>query len=181
MNSSAATARRILACLGDASRFKLVSALLEGERCVTEIASEIGLSQSCTTRHLQALEREGIVRGTRDGKRVLYRVRSDEPRVRELLEWAASGSRAGARRRPGERLRRQAPRRAPDRGPGGLEPESWVRQGSGPPPGGHRSEPVDAASKRPEALPERATPPPGDGPAGAGYPPTSRDMEDWLL
>jgi ArsR family transcriptional regulator len=78
----------LMACLGDASRFRIVSALLPGPRCVTELAAEVSLSQSCTTRHLQALERRGVVCGTREGKRVLYRLCADRPELEPLLAWA---------------------------------------------------------------------------------------------
>lgn len=78
----------LMACLGDASRFRLVQALIGGPRCVTDLAIEVGLSQSCTTRHLQALERRNVVLGTRDGKRVLYRLCSEDPDLRTLLSWA---------------------------------------------------------------------------------------------
>lgn len=77
-----------MACLGEESRFRLVKALTGGPRCVTDLASEVGLSQSCTTRHLQALERRRIVRGARSGKRVMYGLREDEPALGPLLSWA---------------------------------------------------------------------------------------------
>ncbi len=77
-----------MACLGEESRFRLVQALIGGARCVTDLASEVGLSQSCTTRHLQALERRRLVSGRRDGKRVLYRIRDDDPGLMPLLRWA---------------------------------------------------------------------------------------------
>jgi DNA-binding transcriptional ArsR family regulator len=80
--------RHMLACIGDQSRYQVIQALAGGERCVTDVARHIGRSQSCTTRHLQALARGGIVAGERSGKRVLFRLRLDEPRVRELVEWA---------------------------------------------------------------------------------------------
>ena len=77
-----------MACLGEASRFRLVQILMGGARCVTELASEVGLSQSCTTRHLQSLESRRVVSGRREGKRVLYRIRDDDPGLLPLLEWA---------------------------------------------------------------------------------------------
>src|SRR5262249_6541570 len=92
MDRNVARSRDMLACLGDTSRFRLVLSLLEQERCVTELAQAVGLSQSCTTRHLQYLEREGLVRGVRQGKRVVFRLRSDLARVRELVAWATSGT-----------------------------------------------------------------------------------------
>jgi ArsR family transcriptional regulator len=85
-----------MACLGDASRFRLVQALIGGARCVTALAVDIGLSQSCTTRHLQALERRRVVHAARDGKRVLYRLRQDEPALKPLLAWALATEAAGA-------------------------------------------------------------------------------------
>ena len=82
--------RRLLSCLGDPSRFRLVRRLMRGQRCVSDLAAEVGLSQSCTTRHLQALQREHLVVGARDGKRVVFRLRAEEPQVGALLDWALS-------------------------------------------------------------------------------------------
>ena len=79
-----------MACLGEVSRFDLVRALTTGSWCVTELATQVGLSQSCTTRHLQALEREGVVRAKRDGKRVIYGLCLEQPRVADLIGWALS-------------------------------------------------------------------------------------------
>ncbi len=79
--------RRMLASIGDFSRFYIVGCLGSGSLCVTELANLVGLSQSCTTRHLQALAGAGIVRGTRDGKRVIYTLCMDEPRVASLVSW----------------------------------------------------------------------------------------------
>lgn len=89
------TACRRLACLGDGSRFRLMLALLEARRCVSELAMEVGLSQSCTTRHLQALGREGLVSRERDGRRVCYRASLEEPEVASLLALAMGGVVAG--------------------------------------------------------------------------------------
>jgi DNA-binding transcriptional ArsR family regulator len=85
-------AQPLLACLGEASRFRLVKALAEADRCVGELAEAVGLSQSCTTRHLQALERVGLVRGCREGRRVRFRLRAEVPGLSELLGWALSGA-----------------------------------------------------------------------------------------
>lgn len=90
-----AKTRDILSCLGDPSRFELALRLLERERCVSELATAVGLSQSCTTRHLQALSRLGVVQGNRDGKRVLFRLCLERPAVSELLDWATRSSPAG--------------------------------------------------------------------------------------
>ncbi len=87
MNPEWFTSQRVLQCLGDESRFRVMTELVRGDRCVTELATLVGLSQSCTTRHLQVLERAGLVSSARSGKRVVFCVR-DEPRVAALLAWA---------------------------------------------------------------------------------------------
>src|SRR5438105_5310563 len=89
MNSQSLRSQRILACLGDASRFRVMAELVRGTRYVTDLARRVGLSQSCTTRHLQHLEREGLVRSARDGRRLFFSPAAD-PRVSELLDWALS-------------------------------------------------------------------------------------------
>jgi DNA-binding transcriptional ArsR family regulator len=103
MNTPTPSARMLMACIGDASRFRLVQALCGGARCVTELATEVGLSQSCTTRHLQALERRRVVCGARDGKRVMYRLCHEEPALGPLLTWALSAEGGGVGARPADR------------------------------------------------------------------------------
>jgi len=92
MMTDESRSQRLLACLGVRSRFQVVATLLKGARCVSDLAHEIGLSQSCTTRHLQALQGEGIVSGERDGKRVMFKLR-DDPRIASLISWALRWSR----------------------------------------------------------------------------------------
>lgn len=75
-----------LACLADPSRYKVLSLLVAGDYCVTEIAARVGLSQSCTTRHLQILQRAGVLTRTRMGKRVLFRIREGDPELDRMLE-----------------------------------------------------------------------------------------------
>lgn len=80
--------RQFLACLSDPSRFSMVTTLAAGPRCVTELAGLVGLSQSCTTRHLQALLRAGIVSGERRGKKVVYALRPLDSGSHPVLRWA---------------------------------------------------------------------------------------------
>ncbi len=85
MNDRHRELQSLLATLGHASRFRLALLLFERERSVGELASAVGLSQSCTTRHVQALERAGIVRARRDGKRVLVALLRERPALATLL------------------------------------------------------------------------------------------------
>lgn len=80
--------------------------MLPGERCVTELATLVGLSQSCTTRHLQALAREGLIRSRRDGKRVLCRLAPDEATAAVLALVGSPTSTAEAAPRPARRATR---------------------------------------------------------------------------
>jgi len=167
-----------MACLGEVSRFDLVRALSTGSWCVTELAERIGLSQSCTTRHLQALEREGVVRAKRDGKRVIYGLCLEQPRVADLIGWALSPhpisapvsdgrSPVPARGRAIATATRERPtgRRG---GTNGSKPKS-------PAPAAVPDEPRPATT--PEATSEQA---PEDPPTT--YRPTrSGDLEDFLL
>lgn len=117
MKSEHVRLQRLLACLGDPSRFRVVVALMEKERCVTEIAGELELSQSCTTRHLQTLTREGIVVGQRSGKRVLFRLAADCPGLGRLLACFEDQALLDASRTPSlVGLHRERPDSVPDRG-----------------------------------------------------------------
>ena len=85
MNDRHRELHSLLATLGHASRFRLALVLVERERSVGELAAAVRLSQSCTTRHVQALERAGIVRSRRDGKRVLVALHRERPALAVLL------------------------------------------------------------------------------------------------
>ena len=165
-------ARALMACLGEHSRFRIVQALMSGPRCVTDLAAEVGLSQSCTTRHLQALERRNVVRGTRDGKRVLYRIRDDQPDLRPLLGWAlqkraalsgGAGTRGGSQEDPRGGLRDLERARGVPQKPDSLQT---------------RRAPTPEAMAPPEPRPAPAMEldPPRPGPRRS-----ASDMEDFLL
>lgn len=85
MNDRHRELHSLLATLGHSSRFRIALLLGERERGVGELALAVGLSQSCTTRHVQALERAGIVRSRRDGKRVVVTLRRERPALATLL------------------------------------------------------------------------------------------------
>ncbi|SED59956.1 metalloregulator ArsR/SmtB family transcription factor [Jiangella alba] len=72
----------ILSALADAARWRLVCLLAERPRPVGVLAQLAGARQPQTTKHLQTLERAGIVTSQRSGQRHIYALRS-EP-LREL-------------------------------------------------------------------------------------------------
>ncbi len=71
--------------LASGRRTEIVDVLAQGERCVDDVAEEIGQSTANTSHHLRALARAGLVSTRRDGTRIYYGLASD--RVAEL--WAA--------------------------------------------------------------------------------------------
>jgi len=157
--------RRLMSCLGDPSRFELVRRLLRGERCVSDLAQDIGLSQSCTTRHLQVLQREQMVLSERNGKRVMFRLCLDEPQVGALLSWAMS-ARAGAR---GASPRRGVPRRL---------------AATPPDAGRHVISRAPASASRPAQMPgpvSETTPSQAPEPEPPPLRPVRSDIEDYLL
>lgn len=100
MSERADDLRERMACLADESRFRLVRILVDSERCVSELARLVGLSQSCTTRHLQALSRLGLVRGVRRGRQVVFSLRVDAPGIGWVLEQGALATPQAAPRDP---------------------------------------------------------------------------------
>ncbi|MCP4640663.1 MAG: helix-turn-helix transcriptional regulator [bacterium] len=60
--------------LGEPSRLRILMACRDGARCVCQLATEAGLSQSLASQHLRLLRSGGLVKATRNGKRVHYRI-----------------------------------------------------------------------------------------------------------
>ena len=166
-----------LAVLAAPRRFDLLVLMLSGEdRSVTRLAEAVGLSQSCTTRHLQALARAGLVKGVRDGKRVVFRISPRDAGARAVLAWVSGGQvRAPAprdldrarerglprprRRRPVRRDGEAIPRRlleAAVRIESAVELEPLVA-GDGPPSPRagepRRSAPESGRTSEPEVIP----------------------------
>lgn len=56
----------------DTSRFRVLEALRKGPRCVSELVTATGLSQSNLSMHLACLRECGLVRSRRNGRFVHY-------------------------------------------------------------------------------------------------------------
>ncbi len=57
---------------GDSTRISILSALLEDEMCVRDIAELLGMGQSAISHQLRILRSAGLVRPRRHGKIVYY-------------------------------------------------------------------------------------------------------------
>jgi DNA-binding transcriptional ArsR family regulator len=77
---------RFFRVLGDPTRLRLLEALLDGERSVSELVQIIGAPQSRVSNHLACLKWCRFAESERRGRNVLYRV--TDPQVRELIRLA---------------------------------------------------------------------------------------------
>jgi DNA-binding transcriptional ArsR family regulator len=69
--------------LSDATRVRLLWALLDGERAVNELAAAVGKSPSGVSQHLAKLRMARVVRTRREANQIFYRIESDH--VRQLV------------------------------------------------------------------------------------------------
>ena len=74
----------IFKALSDASRLKIVTALLVQEHCVCDIAALCGQSESAVSHQLRVLRTLRIVKNRRDGKIVYYSL--DDEHVKSLIQ-----------------------------------------------------------------------------------------------
>lgn len=71
------------ALLADPTRVRMLWTLREGESDVATLAATAGCRPTVASQHLSKLRFAGLVEGTRDGRRVVYRLRGGH--VRTLL------------------------------------------------------------------------------------------------
>ncbi len=70
--------------LTDPKRLLLIDALRDAERCVGELAEQIGMSLPNASQHLSVLRHAGLVEARREGTTVHYRL--VEPRIAEACD-----------------------------------------------------------------------------------------------
>jgi DNA-binding transcriptional ArsR family regulator len=75
---------RYFRVLGDPTRLRILEALLERERTVSELVDLIVAPQSRVSNHLACLKWCRVAESVRRGRNVVYRV--TDPRVRRVLE-----------------------------------------------------------------------------------------------
>jgi ArsR family transcriptional regulator len=79
---------KVLKILGDPNRIRIISLLREGELCQCEVIPFIGQSQPTVSRHLNILERNGILLRRKEGTKTFYKI-ADE-KVLSILDFAKS-------------------------------------------------------------------------------------------
>ena len=75
-----------LKLLADATRLRIVWALLHGEHSVNELAEHVGAQPAAVSQHLSKLRLARLVRSRREGTKVFYL--ADNAHVRRLAEEA---------------------------------------------------------------------------------------------
>jgi DNA-binding transcriptional ArsR family regulator len=75
---------QILKAIGNARRLMLLCKLVEhGERTVSDLVADVGLSQSALSQHLARMREEGLVAFRRESQTLWYRIA--DPRTEALL------------------------------------------------------------------------------------------------
>lgn len=69
--------------LADHSRVQILTVLLHGESCVSDLAADLGMTQSAVSHHLRILKSEHLVKARKDGKQVIYFILDSQ--VQDLL------------------------------------------------------------------------------------------------
>lgn len=70
--------------LADASRVRIISGLMDGELCVYDLATMLGMSQSAVSHQLRLLRTLHLVKNRKMGRTVFYSL--DDEHIRDLFE-----------------------------------------------------------------------------------------------
>jgi DNA-binding transcriptional ArsR family regulator len=76
----------VLAAIADPTRRAILDRLSRGEARVTDIAEPFDMSLAAVSKHLQALERAGLIRRERRGREHVLRL--DARPLRHVVKWA---------------------------------------------------------------------------------------------
>jgi len=71
-------------CLADENRLRILLSLKNGEKAVTEIAEELGLSQPLVSHHLKELRRSLLLKIERRGPFIFYEM--TDPQILQIIE-----------------------------------------------------------------------------------------------
>ena len=69
---------------GDSTRIRILFALFDEERCVTDIAKALAITQSAISHQLKILKQSKLIKSRRDGKQIYYALADDH--VRSIID-----------------------------------------------------------------------------------------------
>lgn len=67
----------LFSALSDASRVRIISALLAQEMSVGVLAAKLGMSESAVSHQLRGLRQMRLIRGRKEGRQVFYSLADD--------------------------------------------------------------------------------------------------------
>ena len=67
----------LFSALSDPTRLRIISAMLEGEMNVGEIAAQLGMTESAVSHQLRGLRQMKLVRSRKEGRQVFYALDDD--------------------------------------------------------------------------------------------------------
>lgn len=71
---TAAHVADLFSAFSDTSRVRIISAMIDQEITISELAKLIGLTESAISHHIRGLRHLKIVQARRDGREVFYRI-----------------------------------------------------------------------------------------------------------
>jgi DNA-binding transcriptional ArsR family regulator len=78
MQASAANACRLMKVLTNQDRLMILCQLAQGERCVSELETSLGIVQPTLSQQLTVLRNEQLVKTRREGKNIYYQLSSPQ-------------------------------------------------------------------------------------------------------
>jgi DNA-binding transcriptional ArsR family regulator len=78
MQASAANACRLMKVLTNPDRLMILCQLAQGERCVSELETSLGIVQPTLSQQLTVLRNEQLVKTRREGKNIYYQFSSPQ-------------------------------------------------------------------------------------------------------
>jgi DNA-binding transcriptional ArsR family regulator len=86
IKANAGRASEFLKALANPDRLLLLCQLSQGERCVSDLATQTGIKQPTLSQQLTVLRNEGLVATRREGKQIYYRIdNADALAVMQIL------------------------------------------------------------------------------------------------
>ena len=85
VNFSPRILNRTFAALADPTRRRILEHLAQGDRCVTELAKPHRMSLPAVSKHLRVLERAGLIRRQRRGRR--HQLNLKAAPMQQALQW----------------------------------------------------------------------------------------------
>lgn len=78
MKLAATQTSTLLKTLGNSDRLLLLCQLTQGEACVSDLETSLGIQQPTLSQQLTVLRNEGLVATRRDGKRIYYTIADEK-------------------------------------------------------------------------------------------------------